>query len=160
MSCKYCELKRRKDDDVEWVAGEDWESDSDDGGYICPNDDGFRMLVYYDARCACTAVDNIKYCPFCGAKLAMPKEPLIKDEKIRKAVRAWYELFDENRLGQFEDGKYIAVGYREFVLQTLDTSLTYTFELPFIDGMQSLKQRWGLGADYYTLTELCGGEKE
>lgn len=80
MSCKYCELKRRKDDDVEWLAGEDWESDSDDGGYICPNDDGFRMLVYYDARWACTAVDNIKYCPFCGAKLAMPKEPLIKDE--------------------------------------------------------------------------------
>lgn len=88
-----------------------------------------------------------------------PVEPLIKDEKIRKAVRAWYELFDENRLGQFEDGKYIAVGYREFVLQTLDTSLTYTFELPFIDGMQSLKQRWGLGADYYTIKELCGEEE-
>lgn len=82
MSCKYCELKRRKAGDVEWVAGEDWESDSDDGGYICPNDDGFRMLVYYDAKCAHTVVDNIKYCPFCGAKLAMPKEPLIKDEEI------------------------------------------------------------------------------
>ena len=88
------------------------------------------------------------------------EEPLIKDERIRRAVRAWYELFDENRLGQFEDGKYIAVGYREFVLQTLDTSLTYTFELPFIDGMQSLKRRWGLGADYYTIAELCGEEKE
>lgn len=92
--------------------------------------------------------------------VANPTEPLIKDEKVRKAVRAWYELFDESQLGQFEDGKYIAVGYREFVLQTLDTSLTYTFELPFIDGMQILKERWGLGADYYTIIELCGEEEE
>lgn len=93
MSCKYCDLKRRKDedDDAEWIAGEDWESESGDGGYICPHGDGFRMLVYYDARCACTAVDNIKYCPFCGEELKAPKEPLIKDEKIRKLVKAWID---------------------------------------------------------------------
>ena len=82
MSCKYCNLKRRKDGDVEWIAGEEWKSESDDGGYICPHDNGFRMLVYYDARCACTAVDDIKYCPFCGAELTIPAEPIIKDEEI------------------------------------------------------------------------------
>lgn len=89
-----------------------------------------------------------------------PAEPLIKDEKVRKAVRAWYKLFDESQLGQFKDGKYIAVGFREFVLQSLDESLTYMFELPFIDGMQTLKQRWGLDTDYYTIIELCGEEEE
>ena len=146
MSCKYCELKRRKDDGVEWLAGEDWESDSDDGGYICPNDDGFRMLVYYDARCACTAVDNIKYCPFCGAKLAMPKEPLIKDEKIRKAVRAWADAND------IEDGiTYLGDGeFRSYLNTTIDFAILvdeHRFDL--------LKK-----SEEYTITELCGEEKE
>lgn len=154
MSCKYCELKRRKDDDVEWLAGEDWESDSDDGGYICPNDDGFRMLVYYDARCACTAVDNIKYCPFCGAKLAMPKEPLIKDEKIRKAVRAWAEMngietvlvcqtFNAWGFKNKESGK---AGDKEYML----ADILFRGEKP--EELEFCKE--------YAIPELCGEEQE
>lgn len=148
MSCKYCELKRRKDDDVEWVAGEDWESDSDDGGYICPNDDGFRMLVYYDARCACTAVDNIKYCPFCGAKLAMPKEPLIKDEKIRKAVRAWAEANGDTRVYYHRSTNEMCVNDdKGYVIRTIK----FKFEF---------RESIGLESGYYAITELCGEEKE
>lgn len=146
MSCKYCELKRRKDDDVEWVAGEDWESDSDDGGYICPNDDGFRMLVYYDARYACTAVDNIKYCPFCGAKLAMPKEPLIKDEKIRKAVRAWAEAngVDKVVLGQVNNDELV----KKSPMTAFGCHISFESSLGLERGRN------------YTITELCGEEKE
>lgn len=144
MSCKYCELKRRKDDDVEWVAGEDWKSDSDDGGYICPNDDGFRMLVYYDGRCACTAVDNIKYCPFCGAKLAMPKEPLIKDERIRRAVRAWVEI-----------GKYEHIYYdRAYNRLADDHDFVHCIEFA-IDPCPDAES-----GRCYTLTELCGEDEE
>lgn len=90
-----------------------------------------------------------------------PKEPLIKDPKIRKALRDWYELFDTSQLGEFKDGKYIAVGYREFILQSYDKSLSYTFELPFIDGKPSLTVEFGLSSkEYYTLAELCGEEEE
>lgn len=88
------------------------------------------------------------------------KEPLIKDEKVRKALRAWYELFDENQLGEFKNDKYIAVDYCEFLLQHQDKSLTYTLSLPFIDDKQSLSQRLGLGSEvFYTITELCGSEE-
>lgn len=147
MSCKYCNLKRRKDDDVEWVAGEDWESDSDDGGYICPNDDGFRMLVYYDARCACTAVDNIKYCPFCGAELTMPKEPLIKDEKIRKAVRAWAEAIGATRNIVFNGSWKICSFFYENNKGGFEKLLIYGD-----NDLEELKR--------YTITELCGEEEE
>ena len=141
MSCKYCNLKRRKDedDDAEWIAGEDWESESDDGGYICPHNDGFRMLVYYDARCACTAVDNIKYCPFCGEELKAPKEPLIKDEKIRKAVRAWAEANDIERVWH----EYSSCWLR-------GNGLKIELENEVVD----LEQK------NYTIAELCGEEEE
>lgn len=104
MSCKYCKLKRRKAGNVEWVAGEDWESDDNDGGCICPNeDDGFSMQVFYDSRYACTVVDDIKYCPFCGEKLTMieeagwegvKKELRLEDENQRKAIKAWAKAND------------------------------------------------------------------
>lgn len=138
MSCKYCELKHRKDDDVEWVAGEDWESDSDDGGYICPNDDGFRMLVYYDARYACTAVENIKYCPFCGAKLAMPKEPLIKDEKVRKAVKAWAEA----------NGAWLLLVVSSYRIEIRQVDAEILFNDPVFEELPRDRQ--------LTITELCG----
>lgn len=147
MSCKYCDLKRRKDDDddAEWIAGEDWESESDDGGYICPHNDGFRMLVYYDARCACTAVDNIKYCPFCGEELKAPKEPLIKDEKIRRAVRAWAEA---NGVGRV---LYMENIYR-FSAIDIATSLVVDFG--------SMLEHSNLEGGFYTIDELCGEGEE
>lgn len=152
MSCKYCDLKRRKDedDDAEWIAGEDWESESEDGGYICPHNDGFRMLVYYDARCACTAVDNIKYCPFCGEELKAPKEPLIKDEKIRKAVRAWAEAENCTR----EMNLYYTLNRQEKYItfhnpQTGSELQLCEFDSPVFQEMRE-----------YTIAELCGEEEE
>ena len=150
MSCKYCDLKRRKDedDDAEWIAGEDWESDSDDGGYICPNGDGFRMLVYYDARYACTAVDNIKYCPFCGEELKAPKEPLIKDEKIRKAVRAWAEANDLLAFKVVNEhfDCFKIIGYGD---HNISSRIEFKSTIAYANKDQ-----------FYTIAELCGEEGE
>lgn len=150
MGCKYCNLKHRKDDGVEWIAGEDWESESDDGGYICPHGDGFRMLVYYDARCACTAVDNIKYCPFCGAELTMPTEPLIKDEKIRKAVKAWADANDysNDEIYEFED---FSTGWKSWSLEHKGNGDDN--EIHFNGGIDFDKMNH---QGYYTIAELCG----
>ena len=73
-----------------------------------------------------------------------PAEPLIKDEKIRKAVRAWAEAIKENtirfdRVSQgfsFGDGNvYSSINFDGFV-----------FDL--VDGKK------------YTIAELCEKEKE
>lgn len=73
-----------------------------------------------------------------------PKEPLIKDEKIRKAVRAWAEALEENtirfdRVSQgfsFGDGNlYSSINFDGFVFN-------------LVDGKK------------YTITELCGEEEE
>lgn len=91
MSCKYCELKMRPiNGSLKVLKGENWEDEYGEGGYIeQSHDDEFQMHILYDAGYAYTSVDNIKYCPFCGSELTMPKEPLIKIEKIRKIVKAW-----------------------------------------------------------------------
>lgn len=146
MSCKYCELKRRKDDDVEWAAGEDWESESDDGGYICQHGDGFRMLIYYDARCACTAVDNVKYCPFCGEKLKLAAEPLIKDEKVRKAVRAWAEACGL---------KYVIYKQASNEFYDPDTRGAFAIKFKLLPVEVYLED-----GECYAITELCGEEEE
>lgn len=74
----------------------------------------------------------------------LPKEPLIKDKKIRKAVRAWAEVLNEetirfDRVSQgfsFGDGNlYSSINFDGFV-----------FDLA--DGKK------------YTITELCGEEEE
>ena len=73
-----------------------------------------------------------------------PKEPLIKDEKIRKAVRAWAEALEENtirfdRVSQgfsFGDGNlYSSINFDGFVFN-------------LVDGKK------------YTIAELCGEEEE
>lgn len=73
-----------------------------------------------------------------------PAEPLIKDEKIRKAIRAWTEALEENtirfdRVSQgfsFGNGnEYSSINFDGFV-----------FDL--VDGKK------------YTLAELCGEEEE
>lgn len=75
-----------------------------------------------------------------------PAEPLIKDERIRKAVRAWAEAND------IEDGiTYLGDGeFRSFLNTTIDFAILvdeHRFDL--------LKK----GKDY-TIAELCGEEKE
>ena len=68
-----------------------------------------------------------------------PAEPLIKDEKIRKAVRAWA---DGNNI---ESVHYDAF-WRGF--RRANSSITVWEELPLEDN------------EVYTITELCGEEEE
>ena len=77
-----------------------------------------------------------------------PQEPLIKDEKVRKAVRAWADV---NRT------KYVWVST---VLKGID--ITQDFEhLQLTEYKQSIT--FECGADFksgnYTITELCGEEE-
>lgn len=76
-----------------------------------------------------------------------PKEPLIKDEKIRKAVRAWAEANDMSSdsvviCGSFDDG-----------FET-DTS-SIEFDCTIRDALRGLKR-----GKSYTIDELCGEEEE
>ena len=71
-------------------------------------------------------------------------EPLIKDEKIRKAVRAWAEMFNckHEKLRYMElngeNGHYLL--YRGL----------YSIDVPDIKDL--------VDYEYYTLAELCGEE--
>lgn len=72
-----------------------------------------------------------------------PKEPLIKDEKIRKAVRAWYEALPLDGLGDkrilFNDG-YFCIGI-------------YRIDCGNYDALKGIKE------SFYTIKELCGKGK-
>lgn len=72
-----------------------------------------------------------------------PKEPLIKDEKIRKAVRAWAEAFDVKKIYydarplRLHDSKYeTSIGIKHPVLGVWDRK------------------------EPYTIAELCGEEEK
>ena len=143
MSCGYCKLKRREVDGAEFIAGEDWEDEDNDGGYIRPDKNGFSMLVYYDFRCAATSVDNIKFCPFCGDRLVAPKEPLIKDKRIRKAVRAWADASGIEKVLSY--GDIFWIGFR-----STNTESVWKFECNYIDGSEFQQDK------EYTIAELCG----
>lgn len=70
----------------------------------------------------------------------MPKEPLIKDEKIRKVLRAWAEI---------NDIKEITYNYSENSLEDIfRNTITFNHVLDLKDGKE------------YTIDELCGEEKE
>lgn len=76
-----------------------------------------------------------------------PKEPLIKDEKVRKAVRAWAEANDMKpdvivRCGKFDDG-----------FETRDNSIE--FDCSSYDVLRGVER----GRDY-TIDELCGEEEK
>ena len=76
----------------------------------------------------------------------VPKEPLIKDEKIRKAVRAWAEANDvlEVFIDRIGDGTYIEL-YDED------------------DGRRRISALRPAGlktGEAYTIDELCGEEEE
>lgn len=73
-----------------------------------------------------------------------PKEPLIKDEKIRKAVRAWAEA--NNFLDEIEVHSLTA-GTR-FSIENYDIEFLgyFIYDLEF--------------NKTYTITELCGEEEE
>ena len=72
-----------------------------------------------------------------------PTEPLIKDEKTRKAVRAWAEALGLQEVYCASNGYEIYGGIDDWVIQ---------FEgepFPFADNNK-----------IYTITELCGEEEE
>ena len=77
-----------------------------------------------------------------------PKEPLIKDEKVRKAVRAWAEAVGGSPVCFYEDTGYEGVGrlkiYREGYPAVFDLG----------------HQFYDLELDtQYTIDELCGEEE-
>lgn len=70
-----------------------------------------------------------------------PKEPLIKDEKIRKAVRAWAETNQAKFITC--GGSYMAFDNRGLVIE--------------------FSKRWTTcmaNGNHYTIAELCGEEEE
>lgn len=72
-----------------------------------------------------------------------PAEPLIKDEKIRKAVRAWAEVND------FEPDYKVRYGNNSHSLFSWVASIEFNIR---IEGLEHLKD--------YTIEELCGEEEE
>ena len=75
-----------------------------------------------------------------------PKEPLIKDEKIRKAVRAWAEANNIRAVyySPEEDGFYVKNFDDEIV-----TSIYFADKPMEEDGY----------GEHYTIDELCGEEE-
>ena len=77
------------------------------------------------------------------------KEPLIKDEKIRKAVRAWAEAVGGSPVCFYEDTGYEGVGR----LKIYKEGYPAVFDLGH--------QFYDLDLDnQYTIAELCGEEEE
>lgn len=72
-----------------------------------------------------------------------PKEPLIKDEKVRKAIRAWAEA---NEISQAQFDRYTSGFSASDDGHNLLSMISFDgFVFMFVDG------------EYYTIEELCGG---
>lgn len=75
-----------------------------------------------------------------------PAEPLIKDEKVRKAVRAWAEAVDAN-------SAYVEKGcYENDQFGLSDGMAEIYFRISTPEGIRFYKR--------YTIAELCGEEEE
>ena len=74
-----------------------------------------------------------------------PAEPLIKDEKIRKAVRAWAEANDVEKADYWNS---------DYKFQDMQGNSSINFE----DNPIETEDRYG--NDEYTIDELCGEEGE
>lgn len=78
------------------------------------------------------------------------KEPLIKDEKIRKAVKAWAEVNDIKKIIVFDCGNnapYTPVGAVDFAENGSHLEIRFRTEERFDTDR------------IYTIEELCGEEK-
>ena len=75
-----------------------------------------------------------------------PKEPLIKDEKVRKAVRAWAEANEvlEVFIDRIGDGTYIELYDEDDGRRRISTLRPVGLEI----------------GEAYTIDELCGEEEE
>ena len=104
-------------------------------------------LIVHDDKCDCYE-SFAEYHSLAGLNADWedyaPKEPLIKDEKIRKAVRAWAEangFLGEIEVHSLTAGTRFSIGHYDIEF------LGY-----FIYDLESNKT--------YTITELCGEEEE
>lgn len=85
-----------------------------------------------------------------------PKEPLIKNEKIRKAVRAWLSIQEqpiaEVSITCFADDygffNYYLCGYVK------EARIGIAFDFRSLEKIEFVRGK------YYTITELCGEEEE
>ena len=75
------------------------------------------------------------------------KEPLIKDEKIRKAVRAWAEASGITKVTSY--GDIFWLGFR-----SVNTESVWKFECFYTDTKEFKLDK------EYTIAELCGEEEE
>ena len=73
-----------------------------------------------------------------------PKEPLIKDEKVRKAVRAWADVLDVEYIHVYHEEDINCIFRSEF--SDLEIQFDGSFEEQIKDGN-------------YTIAELCGEEE-
>ena len=79
-----------------------------------------------------------------------PAEPLIKDEKIRKAVRAWAEVLETNEVKSYGSRDWIGL------LAKYDgCEWSSKFELDCYSSENTL-----VPDKKYTIAELCGEEEE
>lgn len=77
------------------------------------------------------------------------KEPLIKGEKIRKAVRAWAEANNINSRHYYDND--MKFNSSEHELTWINTTIQFN-ELGALEGLEDGKR--------YTVAELCGEEEE
>ena len=80
---------------------------------------------------------------------AQPAEPLIKDEKVRKVVRAWAEANDVSRVSCDS-----CVAHKKYMLRFSATEL---FNEPIIE-LYSASEESLWDDEHYTIAELCGEE--
>ena len=76
------------------------------------------------------------------SKIEQKKEPLIKDPKIRKVIRAWAEI------NNFEPDYSVMYEAGIFGLTSYQADIEFNFPLKELEG----------GKDY-TISELCGSEE-
>ena len=82
-----------------------------------------------------------------------PKEPLIKDEKIRKAVRAWAEMNDIRFIHMCSRAR------KENARIVGQNALGRTFTME-IDNEYEIRVCFKDYKECYTIAELCGEEEE
>lgn len=76
-----------------------------------------------------------------------PKEPLIKDEKIRMAVKAWAQQYDHDPIRVYINSDYITL-YKDDI-NGYSSSAGIDLSPDVFEGMPANDK-------YYTIAELCG----
>lgn len=99
----------------------------------CIYDDGsYDDMICYSLRELCNEWDDYN-----------TAEPLIKDEKVRKAVRAWAEV------NGIDDVAYDAKGNR---FGRFGFTIMFDYDFDLNDGLKN--------GGFYTIAELCGEGEE